>query len=92
MRKISNSVDLADGTGRVVVFELEASSRPDQNLVCFDPAGQVRWKAEFPTSDPTDCFIEVRVEKDLVLANSFSGYLIKIDPATGRTLQTQFTK
>jgi outer membrane protein assembly factor BamB len=92
MTKISKSVDLAGGAGRVVVFELDVSLRPDQNLVCFDPAGHVRWKAELPTSDPTDCFIEVRVEKDLVLANSFSGYLIKIDPATGRTLQTQFAK
>jgi hypothetical protein len=92
MRKISNSVDLAGGTGRVVVFEPEASSRPDQNLVCFGHDGQVRWKAELPTGDPTDCFVEVRVEKDLVVANCFSGYLIRIDPATGRTLQTQFTK
>jgi outer membrane protein assembly factor BamB len=92
MRKISTSVDLVGGAGRVVVFEPEASSRQDQNLVCFDPDGQVRWKAELPTSDPADCFVEVRLERSLVVANCFSGYLIRIDPASGRTLQTQFTK
>jgi hypothetical protein len=92
MRKIFKAVDLPGGVERVVLFEWEAGSKRDQNLVCFARDGEVRWKALLPTNDPTDCFVEVRMETNLVVANSFSCYVIWIDPASGRTLRTEFTK
>lgn len=92
MRKIYTSLDLPDGAGRLVVFDWETDSRSDENLVCLEPDGHLRWTAKLPTSDPTDCFVGVRMDGNLVFANSWSGCAVRLDPATGRTLRTQFTK
>jgi hypothetical protein len=92
MKGIFQAADLPDGAGRVVVYEWEAGSKRDENLVCLGDDGQVRWKAQLPTNELADCFVGVRIENDLVVANSFSCYAVWIDPATGLTLRTQFTK
>jgi hypothetical protein len=92
MRNIHTSVDLPNGVGRLVLFDWETGSGSDENLVCLEPNGRVRWRAKLPTNDPSDCFVAVRLDRDLVRANSWSGYAVRLDPATGRTLRTQFTK
>jgi hypothetical protein len=92
MRKIYKSADLPGGAGRLVVFEWEGSQGRDQNLVCFEPNGRVCWRAKLPTTDRSDCFVAVTLDGDLVRANSISCYAVWIDPATGETLRTQFTK
>jgi outer membrane protein assembly factor BamB len=92
MGSICTSVDLPGGAGRVVVFDWETGSGREENLVCFEPGGRVRWKAKLPTSDPSDCFVAVALDGDLVRANSMSCYAVWLDPATGRTVRTQFTK
>ena len=92
MRNIYMSVDLPNGAGRLVVFDWETGSGSDENLVCLGLDGRVRWKAKLPTSDPSDCFVAVRLDGDLVRANSWSCYAVWLDPSTGRTLRTQFTK
>jgi outer membrane protein assembly factor BamB len=91
MRKIYTSVDLPDGAGRVVVFDWETGPGSDENLVCVESNGRVRWRAKLPTSD-SDCFVAVRMDGDLVRANSMSCYAVWLDPATGKILRTQFTK
>jgi hypothetical protein len=83
MRKIYTSVDLPNGAGRSVVFDWEAVSGSEENLVCFEPNGRVRWRAKLPTTAPTDCFVAVRLDGDLVRANSMSCYAVWLDPATG---------
>jgi hypothetical protein len=92
MEKISKSVDLPDGTGQVVIFEPKADSKQEHNLVCLGEDGQIKWTAQLPTTEPADCFVEVRIENDLVVANSISCYAVWIDPTTGQILQTQSTK
>jgi hypothetical protein len=92
MRKIHTSLNLPSGGGRVVVFDRETISGQRENLACFDVDGHTKWTAKLPTSDPTDCFIAVRMDGDLVLANSFSCYTVWLDAATGRTIRAQFTK
>ena len=90
MEKITKSVDLPDATGKVVI--LETGSKQDKNLVCLDLDGSRRRGAELPTTDPNDCFVAVRIENDLVVANSWrSCYVVWIDPMTGQTIRTQFT-
>jgi hypothetical protein len=92
MRKIYRSVDLPEDAGRLVVFEWGPGSEPDENLVCFEPDGCVRWKAKLPTCDAGDCFVGVPLEGELVLANSMSCYAVWLDPRTGEAVRTQFTK
>ncbi|WP_143197844.1 hypothetical protein [Bradyrhizobium sp. AS23.2] len=83
MRKIYTSVDLPNDAGRLVIFEWGSGSKPEKNLVCFEPDGRVRWKAKLPTSDAGDCFVGVALEGDLIRANSMSSYSVWLDPRTG---------
>lgn len=85
------SIDLPNGEGPVVLFEQEMAPGCQENLVCFGPDESARWRAKLP-SDPRYCFVAVWLDCDVVLANSMSCYAVWIDPATGRTLRTQFTK
>ena len=92
MRKIYTSVDLPNDAGRLVVFEWAPGSGPEDNLVCFEPDGRVRWKAKLSTSDPSDCFVSVTLEGDLIRANSMSCHAVWLDPPTGEAVRTQFTR
>jgi hypothetical protein len=95
MRKVYVSVDLPNNAGRLVVFEWGPGSGPEDNLVCFEPDGRIRWKAKLPKSDPSDCFdcfVSVTLEGDLIRANSMSCYAVWLDPRTGEAVRTQFTK
>jgi hypothetical protein len=92
MRKIYKFVDLPNSSGRLVVFEWGPGQEPEQNLVCFEPDGRVRWRAKLPTNDPGDCFVAVILDGDLIRANSMGCYAVWLDPRTGETLRTQFTK
>lgn len=92
MRKIYTSVDLPNDAGRLVVFEWGQGSEPDENLVCFEPDGGVRWKAKLPTSGAGDCFVSVALEGDLIRANSMSCYAVWLDPRTGQAVRQHFTK
>ena len=92
MRKIHASVELPDNSGRLVVFEWAQGSEPDENLLCFEPNGRVRWKAKLPTTDLGDCFVDVTIEGGLVRAKSMSCYAVWLDPQTGEVVRMQFTK
>jgi hypothetical protein len=91
MRKEYQSISLPNGR-RAVVFNWMGGPPRDRNLVCMDSHGNVSWMAELPTTDPNDCFVGVRQDGELLLANSMSAYAVWIDPVTGRTLKIQFTK
>jgi sugar lactone lactonase YvrE len=92
MATIFASVDLPNDAGRVVVFEWQMAPGPEENLVCFEPDGRIRWRAKLPTTDPYDCFVGVRLDKHLIVATSMSCYVVRIDPATGMILSTRFSK
>ena len=92
MREIYTSVDLPNDAGRLVIFNWETGTGSDENLVCLEPDGRIRWRATLPTNDHSDCFVAVQLDGALVRANSWSSYAVWLDPATGRTLRTQFTK
>lgn len=61
-------------------------------MVCIEPDERVRWKARLPTKDAGDCFVDVELEGDLIRANSWSCYTVWLDPLTGETVGTHFTK
>jgi hypothetical protein len=86
------SVDLPDRSGHPNVFDWENGPMNDENLVCLDTDGRVRWRAKLPTSEPGDCFVTVTLDGDLVRASSMSYYAVWIDPVTGEMLRSNFTK
>jgi hypothetical protein len=53
--------------------------------------GTEGWSA-YPPEGDQDAWVAVRIAGDTVLANSYSGWLIRLDPESGRELERQFTK
>lgn len=54
--------------------------------------GSVRWTAIPPKVEPQDAWTVVRLEGPLVIANSWSGYLVQFDLETGDEIARTFTK
>lgn len=53
--------------------------------------GSEGWSA-YPPDGDQDAWVTVRIDGDTVLVNSYSGWLIRLDPASGRELERHFTK
>jgi len=65
--------------------------RQPQNLMAFDLSGRELWTAEHPTNQTNDCYVNFIEDKPLTVGN-FAGYVCIIDVATGKLLDSNFTK
>jgi len=64
---------------------------PFRNLLRVSSNGAVVWNAQLPTRE-SDCYTSVRWVEDSIVANSWTGYRVVIDGATGDVLNSSFTK
>jgi outer membrane protein assembly factor BamB len=88
---IYRSANLPDGSGRIVLYDW--SAKPEyrfRNLVCLD--GGPIWKAMLPDNTGPDFFVDFTLDGLTVRANTWSGYLLTLDPKTGETLTCIFVK
>ena len=60
------------------------------NLLLLAEDGRIKWHAEFPQS--SDSYVDIVLSGEKLLANSWSGYLVQIDPKNGKLLNKTFTK
>ena len=60
-------------------------------LVVQRADGSGGWSARPPDGDG-DAWVTVRIDGDTVLANSYSGWLIRFDPESGDEVERRFTK
>lgn len=60
-------------------------------LVAERADGSQGWSAHPPEGDE-DVWVAVRIDDGTVLANSFSGWLVRLDPGSGREVERIFTK
>jgi hypothetical protein len=89
--KIVESIDLPDG--KIVVFDWSSNKEyRHENLVCFNSDGSVRWRPELPRNGGPDCFVGVTIDKGQIRANTWSCFALWLDPLTGKTLKSVFTK
>lgn len=66
--------------------------RPAPNLVAYTTSGELLWTAESLTeSSATDAYVGFLSEDPLWVGN-FDGFRCRIDPQTGRLLESEFTK
>jgi hypothetical protein len=81
------------GNKVLVIFDYMsfANGRPAQNLVAFDEHQNEIWKAENPSDQGTDAYVNFTDGDELRVWN-FSGFLCDIDLDSGRILRSQFTK
>jgi hypothetical protein len=60
-----------------------------RNLRAYSNSGELLWEAEFP--EPADYYYKI-VSRSPLWAMSFSSFRCRIDPESGRILETQFLK
>jgi len=76
----------------VILLDYMAGPRNFANLIRMAPSGKVLWRAEPPETSADDAYVECRWQGDALVANSWSGYLVEIDLATGKPSSSQFVK
>ncbi len=75
----------------LILLDTMASKEPTfENLLSVESEGDVVWKAELPQSH--DTFVSFQGKADGLLANMWSGYRVRLDPATGKLMQKQFVE
>lgn len=75
----------------IVLLEPSATKQPTfENLLCIAGDGHLIWKAELPSTH--DCFVEVQDGPDGLIAATWSGYRVKLNPETGKIMERKFTK
>lgn len=60
-------------------------------VVCRRPDGSFGWQALAPDGD-RDAWVAVHLEGESVVANSWSGWCVRLDSATGDEENRHFTK
>lgn len=53
--------------------------------------GSELWSVHPPEGDQ-DAWVSVRIDGDTVLATSYSGWRVRLDPDSGREMERHFTK
>jgi|HubBroStandDraft_1064217.scaffolds.fasta_scaffold1214561_1 outer membrane protein assembly factor BamB len=75
----------------IVLCDPGAQPRGFKNLFRVTPNGDVAWEADLPSSGE-DFYLSVRYTNDVVLANTWSGFLVQLDLNTGRVARRTFVK
>lgn len=75
----------------VILLDPDASKQlVFKNLLRVGHNGVPRWFADLPSSP--DAFIDMCSEKGGLVARSWSGYRIHLDPKSGRSIVVEFVK
>ena len=84
----------ATEAGRIVVLGKtpEKAYLSCQNLLMLDRTGKIIWRAQLPQPSSADAYVSFTYEDGRILANSWSGYRVLIDPNNGRIGSAEFTK
>jgi hypothetical protein len=79
------------GDNCIILLDPDSSEKPRfENLFCLARDGDIVWTASLP--ETRDTFVELRFRGEQVVANSWSAFLLTIDPSTGSVLNCEFTK
>lgn len=64
------------------------------NLIRIGPDGEIRWRAQLPSADSTDAYVEFDYDDDgdFVVAQSWTGHSVVIDPSSGKIIERKFVK
>lgn len=83
----------SDGCSAIALLDPPAGAGRVRNLVRITSSGDVAWRGELPEDGPTDAFVSLDVGiEGVVLAATWTGYRVRLDPVTGRLLAQEFTK
>jgi hypothetical protein len=78
------------GDGCVARLRSDAKAGWFQNLVRISADGSVIWRAQMPTNSSGEAYVQMRVEGEDLVAWSFTGLMVHLDPETGRIRSREF--
>ncbi|WP_156044176.1 hypothetical protein [Cellulomonas sp. HZM] len=74
-----------DETSAVVLLDPPDGSGRIHNLVSISNAGAILWRGQLPRDEASDAFVSLEMGTDSrVLANTWSGYRLRLNPRSGR--------
>lgn len=80
-----------DGARCLILLDTAASKQEVfENLLCVGRGGQVVWKAELP--EQPDAFVKFEMSADGLRAWTWSGWSLRLDAATGKSIERRFAK
>lgn len=86
---MEKSLALPGGADRLVL--VPTNDGYCEALVAERADGSEGWSA-YPPDGDKDAWVAVRIDGGTVLANSYSGWLIRFDPESGSEVERHFTK
>jgi hypothetical protein len=91
--QIIQRIELSDGAGIIVLYDwMSKRVKHGRNLVKIDRDNCLLWTAALPTSDPTDCFVAVEWDGQVLVASTWSGYRVSLNVENGTSMVRAFTK
>lgn len=82
-----------DGRSAIALLDPPTGGGRVRNLVRVTSSGEVAWRGELPEVGSADAFVGVDVGiEGVLLAATWTGYRVRLDPVTGRLLSQEFTK
>lgn len=69
----------------------DMGARAVANLACEEPDGAIVWTAT-PGNVGPDAFVSVRLDGTHLVANTWSGFALWLDPQSGHEIGRSFTK
>ena len=90
--RVQDAVRLGERVLVIHDYMAYPSEKPAPNLVAYSLSGERLWTAEnLGGSVQTDAYVGFLSEEPLWVYN-FAGYRCRIDPETGKLLESEFTK
>jgi len=85
--RVSRVITMADSGARIMLYSWGSSDEDRlENIVCLAADGSPRWRARLPGTATYDCFVTLDRDGDSLLAMTWSGNALRLDPATGEAL------
>lgn len=82
-----------DGSSAFVLLDPPPRGGRVRNLVRVTSTAEIAWRGELPKTSRADAFVSLETDVDgYVLASTWTGYRVRLDPATGCLLGQEFTK
>jgi len=76
----------------VALFVTADTDYRAENLACFNSNGSLRWRAALPRNTGPDSFVDAVLDGNCIRAQTWSGWAIWFDGATGAVNKSEFVK
>ncbi len=77
----------------IVLLAHERGPKVFRNVLRLGPTGEEVWVADIPEPTGPDAYVEINWDQEAALtASSWSGYLVSLDPESGRIKEAEFVK